>query len=391
MNERLTEDDYQLRWPRTLFVEEAAHLLSHRNTSNWDDQCEALLRDAFTDTPTCGPLDDFRELPGHLGADWGGQPVGAGFTARQNFLRQLMMDADTLNEDPPAKPARWRQRRGITPTIGGAATAPHETLVNRYINLVKDLDRLGYFDRVFTRDCVDDERSGEPEQYLHEHLDAQLRWPLDAAELVADEDLFYELIEVLHDAAARPRDNWHHTYDGCGFHGTQFHAPSGRAAYRWRVNKLLERTGTPLRLADNASELGRLVPTTDEAREEVIDSLFAHTSAPSADRIQHAISEFRRRGATREDKRSALAELAGVLEQRKMDGDLNEVIKSPDAKALFQIANRFDIRHHNETQQGNYPDYYLDWIFWTFLASIELTNKISADEADRQQQTGMPA
>ncbi len=32
MSERFTEDDYQLRWPRTLFVEEAAHLLSHRNT-----------------------------------------------------------------------------------------------------------------------------------------------------------------------------------------------------------------------------------------------------------------------------------------------------------------------------------------------------------------------
>ena len=43
-----------------------------------------------------------------------------------------------------------------------------------------------------------------------------------------------------------------------------------------------------------------------------------------------------------------------------------------DEGALFQIANRFAIRHQNADQQSNYADAYLDWIFWWYLATVDL-------------------
>lgn len=47
-----------------------------------------------------------------------------------------------------------------------------------------------------------------------------------------------------------------------------------------------------------------------------------------------------------------------------------------DRGALFEIANGFNIRHQRADQKRDYDDFYLDWIFWVYLASIELTNRI---------------
>ncbi|MGW1616541.1 hypothetical protein ACWCQZ_45340 [Streptomyces sp. NPDC002285] len=42
--------------------------------------------------------------------------------------------------------------------------------------------------------------------------------------------------------------------------------------------------------------------------------------------------------------------------------------------ALFEIANRYDLR-----QRGDYGEPFLDWIFWWYLATVELANRITAD------------
>ncbi|ABW09518.1 hypothetical protein Franean1_0050 [Parafrankia sp. EAN1pec] len=51
--------DYELVWPRHLFVHEASNLLNHRRIHrDWDDRCVLLLDHAFAG-PT--PQDDFRQ------------------------------------------------------------------------------------------------------------------------------------------------------------------------------------------------------------------------------------------------------------------------------------------------------------------------------------------
>jgi len=90
--------------------------------------------------------------------------------------------------------------------------------------------------------------------------------------------------------------------------------------------------------------------------------------------VHHAIASFRRREATAEDKRSALVTLAGILEERRqlIKADLG----SADEGALFHIANKFAIRHQNMDEQGNYDPAFLDWIFWWYLGTVELTDRI---------------
>lgn len=399
MTDHLTEPEYQLLWPRHLFTQEARRLLADTSLTRWGNRCLTLLRDAFVhdhdNFDVSAPIADYHEAAAQqqklksftdpykspvTKMTAGGISRSRPKTMQERFLKNLADNAHHLREDPPLRPPLWSKRKAGASGQEVVALSV-DSFFAEYMDLVSDLNRLGYFDKTFGVDCVERPRTTEPTQYLTKITGVSVVWPLSFTQVGPDRDLLFDIVEALHDAVARPRNIEYHDFNDCGWHGEHFDTATGRAVYRWRVNKLLERTSLKLRLGDTDSEEGRLVTTSDKVREEVVDSLLSDTSAPSADRIHHAIREFRRRGATREDKRNALAELAGVLEQRKTDGNLKNVIDDPDADALFHIANKFDIRHHNKTQKGDYPDYYLDWILWTFLASIELTNRIYATEA----------
>lgn len=117
---------------------------------------------------------------------------------------------------------------------------------------------------------------------------------------------------------------------------------------------------------------------TGEARDGLLQSILRR-AGPSQDRITHAIALFRARGATRDDKRSAVKNLADVLEDRRKL--LKTALFSKDEDALFQIANNFDIRHHNARQQANYDPAFLDWVFWWYLATIELADRLVARQS----------
>lgn len=78
-------------------------------------------------------------------------------------------------------------------------------------------------------------------------------------------------------------------------------------------------------------------------------------SAPDiTSRIRHAIALFRRRDTTAEGKRSAIVTLAGILEERR--ALIKDQIGKPDEGALFEIANRHDLRHRKADQHGDYDE-----------------------------------
>jgi len=88
-------------------------------------------------------------------------------------------------------------------------------------------------------------------------------WPLEATQGSWDEDTFYGLIEVFHDLVARPRGRTWHDYSGCGWHYSDFAIGVARNLYRWRINRLLSRSTTPLRLAEangNGIEMAEVIP-----------------------------------------------------------------------------------------------------------------------------------
>jgi hypothetical protein len=141
-------------------------------------------------------------------------------------------------------------------------------------------------------------------------------------------------------------------------------------------------------MAGDGPERGRLVEVTGDPRDDLVQRLMTPAAARestdaddgTSDRdrtsVAHAVELFRARDATRETKRSAVVAVARVLENRR--SLLKDMLLSQDEDALFQIANQFDVRHANGRQHDDYAEEFLDWIFWWYLATVELTDRILA-------------
>jgi hypothetical protein len=222
---------------------------------------------------------------------------------------------------------------------------------------------------------------GELAPALEQRLGHPGLWPLQPESW--DDDTFYGLIEVFHDLVARPRSHFHFEHGDCGStHSSDFDTDAGRRVYRALVNRILDQAGVELRLAESGEDAGRLVHVVDEARGDLIQRALHTPDQKVAGRVKHAIALFRSRNASEHDKRSAAITLAGILEERRTL--IRTEIGRKDEGAL-RIANEFAIRHQHRGQHGDYDPAFLDWIVWSYLATIELTDRIlarqDADEA----------
>jgi hypothetical protein len=358
-----TGADYQLTWPRHLFVAEASSLLSgpQASASDWEDRVGLVLDEALAGP---APKDDFI-------AATGDGVLPGGIDGQRQFLRALVGVADALGVASRPKPY-WPDRQ----TGSRPPTVTREAAQRLFVRLVADFSDRGYLDKEFPAGCVDD-RAFVPvneSDVLEERLGVPNLWPLDKS-APWDDDIWFGLVEVVHDLVARPRTRQWHDWDQCGWHYSDFAIEPARQLYQYRVNQLFERADVPLRMSTEGEDTGRLVGTTDEARDQLVNRLLTITEPLRADRIRHAIALFRSRGASDEDKRSAIIALAGVLEERR--SLLKDELLRKDEGALFQIANQFAIRHQNAMQRADYDPAFLDWIFWWYAATVELLDRLT--------------
>jgi len=366
--------DYELRWPRELVVRELAGLRADTDVRQRQDRITFLLEEVFLGET---PAHDFAVVASRrpvLNDPWGTPPTSSPdvYLEEQGFLDRLIAELPQLREHHEPAPY-WPARHGRQHATSSTATAAH-----RFATLIRDLHARGYFGRALPPLCVDDRDPIDESAVLAERLGIPELWPLRPETWY--EDTFFGLVEVFHDLAVRPRERNLHSYDGCGWHYSGFGTDTGRALYRWRINRLLTSAGVGLRLADNGEDTGRLIRTVDDGRTDLIHRVLQPQERGVAPRIAHAIAQFRGRGATEHDKRSAVLTLAGILEERR------DLIKSDvgrkDEGALFTLANEFAVRHQRRGQQGDYDPVFLDWMFWWYLATVELTDRILARDAD---------
>lgn len=113
---------------------------------------------------------------------------------------------------------------------------------------------------------------------------------------------------------------------------------------------LIRRPSTPASMAGGTSRLG--------------------LPAASADPVARAVHLFRDRHADRLQKRTACVLLAGELE--RLRPLVKEHLLGKDEGMLFTLANQYAVRHQNADQRDDYADECLDWVFWTFLATVDL-------------------
>jgi len=203
--------ELELVWPPDLFRQEGQALLAadrdDESTLGW------LLAEAFhgerghrlfTQTPAPWTGWDEDLANGHKAPS---PPQGP--SPRAQLVTGLVRDTDQLPRHVPRQyySARRNPRPEVPLTLAQTKTA--------YAQVVVDLSRTGYFHDAFGSVCVDDaDDPGEQGQHQLSRLlgaDSPM-WPLagDDEELTGveqdwSEDLFFDVIEALHDLVARPR------------------------------------------------------------------------------------------------------------------------------------------------------------------------------------------
>ncbi len=104
------------------------------------------------------------------------------------------------------------------------------------------------------------------------------------------------------------------------------------------------------------------------------------TEPDVASKLDAATKRFRVRGASLDDRRVAVRDLADVLEALR-DDIKEESMLSKDEKKLFHIANGFAIRHQNRHQRGDYDRLtWLRWAFYVYLATIHAVLRVRERE-----------
>ncbi len=358
--------DYELCWPSELFARELAALRAGPKTDR-HERIAFLFEEAFLGE---APTQDFTAAAARASTPWGSDPWDdlSPEDDADGFLDRLEAHRPQLREHhqpAPYWPARHGQR---------ATGSSRDIAAEQFTALINKLHARGYFGRALPPPCVDDCEPIDESAVLAERLGLPDLWPLRPGSW--NEDSFFGLVEVFHDLAVRPRARSFHSYNGCGWHYSSFGVDTGRALYRWLVNRLLASAGLTLQLAQTGEDTGRLVHTVDDSRTDLIDQALQISDRSVAERVKHAVALFRARAATSHDKRSAVLTLAGIMEERREL--VRAKIGTKDEGDLFTIANKFAIRHQRRDQQGDYDPIFLDWIFWWYLATIELTDQLAA-------------
>lgn len=368
-------EEYELLWPAEIFSSEVNAAI--KSGPNFRGFAEKLLKEAFAEAAPSGRF--------HLlltGSEWGtpGSTFKPTETGARQFLSDLASCAHLLPVGKTVAPY-WTQK--------GCPQSPTpkqsmDTLRVAWVGLVEELIEAGFYAQAVGQNCVDNERYLDIEANLSKQIELRTGvknlWPIAGAFVL--DDMLLTLIEVLHDLAARPRSSSPHNFNECGVHYDDFARRPGQAIYRWRVNELLASHGSDLRLSDEGEDRGRLVTHFSDPRANLVTQISEPEGTTDRAEIEHAIALFRKRGATREDKRSACNALARVLEMRRplLEAAMKKEAVSQNENQLFFIANGFDIRHNRLDQRPDYDVIFLDWIFWLSLASCDLTSRLMERE-----------
>jgi hypothetical protein len=263
-------------------------------------------------------------------------------------------------------------------------------LIKLFSTLHFQLDYEGYFQQDLGFECVD---AGFISGTLGHNIEGVLLLELRKTNLTPirrqidkySEDDLFDIIEFLYDHCSKPVERSFHDYGDCGWHCSQFDRAAGRAEYRDKVCRILaiyqegyelSVDGEILTLPDSglAGLMEAPVPTIDPDNIE--------------GRVEAARLKFRRYRASLDDRRDTIRDLADVLEYLRPK--LKGVLTNKDENDLFNLANNFGIRHHNEAQKVKYdkPIWY-SWLFYYYLATIHAVVRLIVKAS--QQTTGRGA
>ena len=268
-------------------------------------------------------------------------------------------------------------RTGRNPNAKGIDLA---TLRSLFYNLYTRLDRECYFQEYFGYYCVDaDFVAGKVGTDVGAVIRFKLRkdhlWTIGSNLEEYSEDDVFDMVEFLYDHVSKPLDGRFHSYSNCGWHYETFDRAAGQKEYRDAINPVLADYSTGYEL----SEDGEIIELVERGMEPLLEAGIPVKDTNVTGRVASAVRKFRRYKSTPDDRRDAVRDLADVLEYLRPQ--LKAILDTSDEKDLFNIANNFSIRHHNEKQKTNYDArIWLNWVFYFYLATIHAALRMLARE-----------
>jgi len=246
-----------------------------------------------------------------------------------------------------------------------------------FLHIYQEFEDNLYFQEATGYDCSDQGEirglwGSDSEAFTYLKLRMKNIWPIQTNIKSYDEPTLFTIIEFLYDYASKPLDKWYDPYI-CEWHSSKYDRGEGRTEYRIRINEILKDYSRGYELSSKG-EILEIAPT---GIEHIFKEIIQTDDPKNIDtRRKNAITKYRRYDATISDKRDAIRDLADMLEFFKKE-DIR--LPSKDESDLFRIINGFDIRHHNKLQQSEYnKEIWYDWLFYTFLSSINVLLKLKS-------------
>lgn len=234
-----------------------------------------------------------------------------------------------------------------------------------------------YFQEAFGYICVD---SGNILGTLGSDIEAQMLrklrkaklWPIEKKCLKYSEDDLFDVVEFLYDYVSEPVDGYYHDFNDCGWHYHTFNKESGRQKYRADINELINdyKEGYELSVS------GEILALPERGLENLLQAnLPVYDQDNVEGRVNNAVLKFRRYRSSFEDRRDAIRDLGDVLEFLRPK--LKLAITKNDEKDLFNIANNFGVRHHNDSQKTDYDKaIWYSWMFYYYLSTIHTSVRL---------------
>lgn len=272
----------------------------------------------------------------------------------------------------------YSQRAGTNPNLNGL---PIEDTVELFSRVYRQLETDGYFDEAFGFFCVDaDHIEGNVKDIELEMLLTIRKknlWPISEYASSYTEDDFLDVIEFLYQYVSKPIDGTMHSYNECGMHWKTFNKKDGQNLFREKINTVLEHYKNKFELSQN----GEVLHKPEEGFEQIFNADVPSKDSNIVGRINAATTNFRRHGSSLDDRRQAVRDLADVLEYLRPQ--FQELLTNKDENDLFNIANNFGIRHHNDKQKTTYDAaIWLSWMFYFYLSTIHVVlRKIEHDKS----------
>lgn len=216
-------------------------------------------------------------------------------------------------------------------------------------------------------------------EYILLQTGIQIADPIETHLETIDDVETLTLHEVLYDVVAEGTEGSYHSWSQCGMHYTHFARKKAPAYVLDYANKYLPHFETGYLLQDN----GEIELILDDRTSSLLaDRLPSNAGDAVQEHVDHAVQVFKRGTSSWRDRRSAVKELADVLEP--MRREIGELLTKKDESDMFNLLNNFSIRHQGGDQKEGYDKpVFLTWLFYVQLATIHAMYQLKQDRGQK--------